>query len=89
MEPDAASSARSLSDELFCILISLCLINELSYGTLLQELGPSECIDYRQADFRQQLEIKPVDVVVNPVGGELQGLMCLFIAPDMQHCACP
>lgn len=40
---------------------------------LLQELGADECIDYRQADFRQQLESKPVDVVVDSVGGELWG----------------
>ncbi|KAK9831159.1 hypothetical protein WJX74_005417 [Apatococcus lobatus] len=36
----------------------------------LKELGADECIDYRQTDFCQQLSSRPVDVVVDSVGGD-------------------
>ena len=52
----------------------------LKSGLALQELGADEVIDYTSTDFVQQLKGKPVDLVVDMVGGELfqlQGQPCI------------
>lgn len=46
-----------------------------------QELGADETVDYTKEDFAQKYKDKPFDVIVDPIGGEVEKKSYTVLAP--------
>ncbi|CAK0787537.1 hypothetical protein CVIRNUC_010757 [Coccomyxa viridis] len=48
---------------------------------LMQELGADETVDYTKEDFAQKYKDQPFDVIVDPIGGEVENKSYTVLAP--------
>ena len=46
-----------------------------------QELGADETVDYSKEDFAEKYKDKPFDVIVDPIGGEVEKKSYTVLAP--------
>lgn len=47
----------------------------------IQELGADETVDYTKEDFAEKYKDKPFDVIVDPIGGEVEKKSYTVLAP--------
>ncbi len=51
------------------------------FAHTFQELGADETVDYSKEDFAEKYKGKPFDVIVDPIGGEVEKKSYTVLAP--------